>query len=128
MTSSWFFLSTLNYDARSTTHQIPYYTLIILGFSHFLCFSLLTLGPSELLQPYEPTFESCAAYTYKNNTFASCRFLINLLRSAVIYNYVRCLALALYLLLVFETDACQFQAKIPFEIYKRRVLFCVTEF
>ena len=22
MTSSWFFLSTLNYDARSTTHQI----------------------------------------------------------------------------------------------------------
>ena len=23
MTSSWFFLSTLNYDARSTTHQIP---------------------------------------------------------------------------------------------------------
>ena len=24
MTSSWFFLSTLNYDARSTTHQIYY--------------------------------------------------------------------------------------------------------
>ena len=25
MTSSWLFLSTLNYDARSTTHQINYY-------------------------------------------------------------------------------------------------------
>ena len=24
MTSSWFFLSTLNYDARSTTHQISF--------------------------------------------------------------------------------------------------------
>ena len=24
VTSSWFFLSTLNYDARSTTHQIPF--------------------------------------------------------------------------------------------------------
>ena len=29
MTSSWFFLSTLNYDARSTTHQI-YNTYLIL--------------------------------------------------------------------------------------------------
>ena len=29
MTSSWFFLSTLNYDARSTTRQI--YTTIALG-------------------------------------------------------------------------------------------------
>ena len=30
MTSSWFFLSTLNYDARSTTHQIlqPVYNVI----------------------------------------------------------------------------------------------------
>ena len=27
MTSSWFFLSTLNYDARSTTHQILQYCL-----------------------------------------------------------------------------------------------------
>jgi len=27
VTSNWFFLSTLNYDARSTTHQI--YTIII---------------------------------------------------------------------------------------------------
>ena len=27
MTSSWFFLSTLNYDARSTTHQICYLSL-----------------------------------------------------------------------------------------------------
>jgi len=25
VTSSWFFLSTLNYDARSTTHQILFY-------------------------------------------------------------------------------------------------------
>ena len=25
MTSSWFFLSTLNYDARSTTHKINHY-------------------------------------------------------------------------------------------------------
>jgi CRISPR/Cas system-associated endoribonuclease Cas2 len=25
VTSSWFFLSTLNYDARSTTHQISYF-------------------------------------------------------------------------------------------------------
>jgi hypothetical protein len=27
MTSSWFFLSTLNYDARSTTHQILYFEI-----------------------------------------------------------------------------------------------------
>ena len=27
MTSSWFFLSTLNYDARSTTHQIVDYII-----------------------------------------------------------------------------------------------------
>ena len=27
MTSSWFFLSTLNYDARSTTHQIEVFSL-----------------------------------------------------------------------------------------------------
>ena len=27
MTSSWFFLSTQNYDARSTTHQIKIYIL-----------------------------------------------------------------------------------------------------
>ena len=37
MTSSWFFLSTLNYDARSTTHQI----------SHSLC--VLTCMFSPLL-------------------------------------------------------------------------------
>ena len=27
VTSSWFFLSTLNYDARSTTHQIKTYNI-----------------------------------------------------------------------------------------------------
>ena len=29
MTSSWFFLSTLNYDARSTTHQIYRHSISI---------------------------------------------------------------------------------------------------
>ena len=28
MTSSWFFLSTLNYDARSATHQILFYVVL----------------------------------------------------------------------------------------------------
>ena len=28
VTSSWFFLSTLNYDARSTTHQIRYFVAV----------------------------------------------------------------------------------------------------
>ena len=31
MTSSWFFLSTLNYDARSTTHQIYWNIFIKMG-------------------------------------------------------------------------------------------------
>jgi hypothetical protein len=30
VTSSWFFLSTLNYDARSTTHQIIIIIIIII--------------------------------------------------------------------------------------------------
>ena len=30
MTSSWFFLSTLNYDARSTTHQIYNHTVVFM--------------------------------------------------------------------------------------------------
>ena len=29
MTSSWFFLSTLNYDARSTTHQLLHYFQLV---------------------------------------------------------------------------------------------------
>ena len=33
MTSSWFFLSTLNYDARSTTHQINYLLTYLLTYS-----------------------------------------------------------------------------------------------
>ena len=32
MTSSWFFLSTLNYDARSTTHQISNSNLLLVSF------------------------------------------------------------------------------------------------
>ena len=39
MTSSWFFLSTLNYDARSTTHQMYFYCTWVpqtFGFSHKL--------------------------------------------------------------------------------------------
>ena len=31
VTSSWFFLSTLNYDARSTTHQIVYCVLKVIN-------------------------------------------------------------------------------------------------
>ena len=41
MTSSWFFLSTLNYDARSTTHQM------ILGSLNCLSFNLFVDDPSE---------------------------------------------------------------------------------
>jgi len=33
VTSSWFFLSTLNYDARSTTHQIQRVVSFCNGFS-----------------------------------------------------------------------------------------------
>ena len=56
MTSSWFFLSTLNYDARSTTHQIykpviSYFPtsefLIYFFISHF-CFSILSSLPDPL--------------------------------------------------------------------------------
>jgi len=32
VTSSWFFLSTLNYDARSTTHQICQEVLLYLHY------------------------------------------------------------------------------------------------
>ena len=48
--------------------KIPYYTVILFRFSHYLCLSLLTLGLSELLQPYKPNFERCATYTYKDNS------------------------------------------------------------
>ena len=42
MTSSWFFLSTLNYDARSTTHQI--YNNLHLTKEHSLHGNALTFG------------------------------------------------------------------------------------
>jgi len=34
VTSSWFFLSTLNYDARSTTHQISFRFLFLVTLIH----------------------------------------------------------------------------------------------
>ena len=37
MTSSWFFLSTLNYDARSTTHQIFLDTVVLLTDTYTYC-------------------------------------------------------------------------------------------
>ena len=37
MTSSWFFLSTLNYDARSTTHQIYKRHSLDLGHADIYC-------------------------------------------------------------------------------------------
>ena len=47
MTSSWFFLSTLNYDARSTTHQISvdvYCNVASLFVPHFLSFQTWSWG------------------------------------------------------------------------------------
>jgi len=40
VTSSWFFLSTLNYDARSITHQIYLFYFrdaYLFGHKHLLC-------------------------------------------------------------------------------------------
>ena len=46
MTSSWFFLSTLNYDARSTTHQIYDKILTFL----YELYSVYTLHKFYILQ------------------------------------------------------------------------------
>ena len=52
MTSSWFFLSTLNYDARSTTHQI--YKTIILSVVLYGCETWsLTLRKERRLRVFE---------------------------------------------------------------------------
>ena len=48
MTSSWFFLSTLNYDARSTTHQILNYTMYNHSDSIKSTYPWITLGPTSV--------------------------------------------------------------------------------
>ena len=40
MTSSWFFLSTLNYDPPSTTHQIYWYLFYVESILRIICFVL----------------------------------------------------------------------------------------
>ena len=87
MTSSWFFLSTLNYDARSTTHQIPSrcvsplvpYHIITSSYCSsvplnnvfmfnvwmfLLCrlFTLRNLSPSPQIAIVLPCFRSCCPY------------------------------------------------------------------
>ena len=47
MTSSWFFLSTLNYDARSTTHQIYNYTSFSPSYTY--CYFQLLLVTTTVL-------------------------------------------------------------------------------
>ena len=42
MTSSWFFLSTLNYDARSTTHQIHSKLVLVMSHRYGSSWSVLT--------------------------------------------------------------------------------------
>ena len=48
MTSSWFFLSTLNYDARSTTHQI-----------NIIIFTYISSNSRLLKWNYKPYFFPC---------------------------------------------------------------------
>ena len=51
MTSSWFFLPTLNYDARSTTHQMKYHFNLTrkTGTSHEDQHTFMTISHSVLL-------------------------------------------------------------------------------
>ena len=73
MTSSWFFLSTLNYDARSTTHQISKFSLpIVFTYTKSCTFC-------EFFTQYFGYYD-CSCIFYLFVTLQFCKFYENVCR------------------------------------------------
>lgn len=108
--------------------EVTYSTFIIFRFSRCLWLSLLTVGPSELLQPYISTFKRCVTYTSKRYTFTSRTFLVVLLRAAAMCNHV--CSICPLIASGFENWGLTFSSENTFDLnlnLKRNVLLCITE-